>query len=155
MDLFLGLNGTLMKHLLSWLESLPSRITFGSSHHVKWRACRSSGPGGQHVNKTNSRAELIISRSLLPLELQEGMKEIRVESQVHRHFVQNQEECKRKALRMMARAVHEVMPRETSVEQIKRVEGFKKVYEGKRLESKKHLSEKKSSRMAARGLRWD
>ena len=144
-----------MKHLLLWLESLPSNLTLASGHYVKWKACRSSGPGGQHVNKTNSRAELIISRLFFPVELQEKIADVRVESQVHRHLVQNQEECRQKVLKMARRVVHELIPGETSVEQIKRVEGFKKAHEQKRLEAKRQLKEKKSSRSAARIFRYD
>ena len=30
------------------------------AHAIRWQFSRSQGPGGQHVNKTNSRAELRI-----------------------------------------------------------------------------------------------
>jgi protein subunit release factor B len=153
--IFRGEQYLLMKHLLIWLESLPTKLTLASSHYVKWKACRSSGPGGQHVNKTNSRAELIISRPFFPAELQEKIVDVRVESQIHRHFVQNQEECRRRVIKMAGRVVREVMPKGTSAEQIKRVEGFKKVHEQKRLEAKKHLKEKKASRSAARAFTYD
>ena len=38
---------------------------------LSWRFSRSSGPGGQHVNTTDSRAELSVDLSCLPDHLRE------------------------------------------------------------------------------------
>lgn len=96
--------------LIKWFQNtfLPSLISPSKSTlkdhllQLNWKATKSSGPGGQHVNCTNSRAELRISCTKFPLEIFKTLDttnlpssmSLCVYSQQQRHFAQNQNICR-------------------------------------------------------------
>ena len=58
-----------MKKIAYGTENINNIRTEKVSDFVSFQTSRSSGPGGQHVNKTESRVELILDLSLLDVEL--------------------------------------------------------------------------------------
>ena len=140
--------------LQAWLALFLSTPFQHGSPLVAWRACRSSGPGGQHANTTNTRAELSVSLALIPPELHAHLKSfttgaasVRVESQKYRHFVQNQEDCRRKLVKMVEAAVGQAIPKEASAEQRTHVQGLKHAYNAARRTAKMFRKERKESRL--------
>jgi len=124
-----------------WLDE--NRITF--------QAVRSSGPGGQHVNKVSSKIQLYC-----PLELLSGLSdrqqaviieklkryisndEIRISSQKHRSQYSNRIDAMEKLISLLQKALREKKPRlKTKVP---------KSVKEKRLKQKSIRSEIKKSR---------
>lgn len=116
---------------------------------LQFSASRSSGPGGQNVNKVNSRVELRFSVSQSAL-LNDNEKDIllkklknRINSdgellitvQADRSQLKNKEEAIEKFLELIAKALTPRKPRKSTRPTKASVE--------KRLETKKQLSEKK------------
>ena len=119
---------------------------------VQYRTSRSSGPGGQHVNKTESRVELLwkpsestclddAAKALLLRRLAGRISEegyLQLSSQKYRSQVRNREEVNERFLRIVkaglapAKKRRPTRPTRASVE--------------KRLENKKHRSEMKKGR---------
>ncbi len=126
------------------LPDLSSELTF--------KASRSSGPGGQHVNKTSSRIELIFSvqesqilnedqKQLLFAKIpgkitDEGL--IRVSSQTERSQTANKE--------IAIRRFHDLIQKALTVQKKRKLTKATKASKEKRLQGKKKLSEIKKLR---------
>ncbi len=132
-----------MKRNISGIDFFPELI---------FKAVRSSGPGGQNVNKVNTRVELRfdVSNSLLLNEKEKTLlisrlgKRISKEgfllivSQSERSQLKNKEECVRKFYLILEKTLKPKKKRTPTSPTL----SSKK----KRLEGKKQLSEKKISR---------
>lgn len=118
---------------------------------LRFEASRSSGPGGQHVNKVNSRITLIwnVAASACSQELKDlllhkwksrliGGEEIKISAQEHRSQWQNKEEACSKLDALLLKALFIPKKRKPTKPTIQ----SKK----KRLESKKMASQKKQNR---------
>ena len=113
---------------------------------------RSSGPGGQKVNKTNSQAELrwsmALNETLAPSQKDRILKHLKnringdlelvIACDVHRSKNQNIEECKNRFVDLIAKALHVPKKRKPT----KPTRSSKE----KRLESKKQHSQTKGLR---------
>ena len=115
------------------------------------RFIRSSGPGGQHVNKTSSQAELVfdLQSPFIPEEDRAWLKSrlatkldsqdrIRITAQTHRSQSQNRSEAIEKLDQLLTEAIKRPKKR-------KKTKPSKGAVE-RRLASKKRASEKKKSR---------
>ncbi|KAF2085426.1 peptidyl-tRNA hydrolase domain-containing protein [Saccharata proteae CBS 121410] len=121
---------------------------------------RSSGPGGQNVNKVSSKATLRITLSqllpLLPRLLHSEVVKSRycttktsdvvIQSDDSRKQNDNVQSSLAKLHRMIAEAGEKVVPGETSDAQKERVKNLYKAANASRLKAKKHQSSKKSAR---------
>ncbi|CAK4034518.1 related to peptidyl-tRNA hydrolase domain [Lecanosticta acicola] len=121
---------------------------------------RSSGPGGQNVNKVSSKATLRISTSALldriPKLLHEPIlksrycaarsNDIVIQSDDARKQNENVNACFRKLNELIVQAGRETVPGETSPEQKKRVEQLQKAEAAGRRKMKEFQSKKKSAR---------
>ncbi|EED20276.1 peptidyl-tRNA hydrolase domain protein [Talaromyces stipitatus ATCC 10500] len=121
---------------------------------------RSSGPGGQNVNKVNSKATLRVPlSSLLPLVpsiLHENLRTSRyvadradalvIQSDEARKQSANIESCYQKLYKIVEESARDVIPGETSEEQKERVKNLRKAETEARIKSKKMHSAKKSNR---------
>lgn len=104
--------------------TFPFPITptiFIPRHAAEVRASRSSGKGGQHVNKTSSKAEVHVEMSqidgLPPAALQrlralalhrlDSEGRLLTVSELHREFRRNLEEALEKAARLVRQSLHE------------------------------------------------
>ncbi|KAI1169453.1 peptidyl-tRNA hydrolase domain-containing protein [Nemania sp. FL0916] len=133
------------------IDSLPKGHTTYS---------RSSGPGGQHVNKTESKAT-----SVWPIsELSKGMPKlvrsqlkssryysvrndaISIQAQEQRSRTANTDLNRQKLFDEVHRLFREHVPGATSEETIKKHEAVEKAFQQSRVRSKKHQSAKKASR---------
>ncbi|KAK3702836.1 hypothetical protein LTR37_014820 [Vermiconidia calcicola] len=121
---------------------------------------RSSGPGGQNVNKVSSKATLRIpTSSLLPL-LPKLIHQHVLNSRYHaaksadvvvqaddsRKQTDNLNTCFRKLHDLIVEAVRAAVPGETSAETTKRVEDLQKAEKLHRRKAKEYQSKKKSAR---------
>ncbi|KAF2857817.1 peptidyl-tRNA hydrolase domain protein [Piedraia hortae CBS 480.64] len=125
---------------------------------------RSSGPGGQNVNKVSSKATLRIPLYTLfahvPPLLHPLIKssryyaqrsnEIIVQADESRKQSENIEICFEKLHNMLLQSGREAIPRKTSPEKAKRVEVLQKIEVSRRKKSKQHHSMKKASRKTCR-----
>ncbi|KAM5445936.1 hypothetical protein MaudCBS49596_007005 [Microsporum audouinii] len=121
---------------------------------------RSSGPGGQNVNKVNSKATIKVPMSsLLPLipkilhpsirlsrYYAENSQALVIQSDDSRKQSQNLNACFDKLTDMVAEVGRAVIPGETSPEQKRKVEKLQKSANEARIRMKKAHSNKKSSR---------
>ncbi|RPA81170.1 hypothetical protein BJ508DRAFT_225952 [Ascobolus immersus RN42] len=122
---------------------------------------RSSGPGGQNVNKVNSKATLranLFSKEFAKAIPQPVLSRLRnsnskyitksgdvvIQADASRKQNDNYEECFSKLYKFIVESVD--LPGQTSAEQIKKVEALKQVDNERRLAVKKLISSKKSSR---------
>ncbi len=117
-----------------------------------FKTSRSSGPGGQHVNKVNTRVELRFKiaesklineeqKQILLKKLQSKLSqqgELIVVSQKGRSQLQNKEEAIRKFYEIIEKALKPVKKRTATKPT--------KTSKEKRIQEKKQLSEKKSRR---------
>ncbi|KAJ5590894.1 hypothetical protein N7450_004866 [Penicillium hetheringtonii] len=148
----------------SWLKDLhPNTIP---RHIGQVSFSRSSGPGGQNVNKVNSKATLKIPLvALLPLVpslLHSKLRDSRyttdrsqtlvIQSDESRQQSSNVEACFDKLHQLLLNSAKQVVPGETSKEQRARVHKLQHAQNEARLKSKKFLSNKKSNR---RGSKYD
>ncbi|KAI1431905.1 hypothetical protein GGR50DRAFT_34203 [Xylaria sp. CBS 124048] len=124
---------------------------------------RSSGPGGQHVNKTETKATTVWSVA----ELSKGLPEvisralkssryytartdsITVQAQTQRSRAANTDENRQKLIAELHRIYQEQVPAATSVQKIKKHEAIAKSFHQSRLNAKKQQSSKKASRRGA------
>lgn len=121
---------------------------------------RSSGPGGQHVNKTESKATTVwsveeLSKSL-PKLVRSALRSskyyskrndsITIQAQTQRNRSANTDENHLKLVEELQKIYKENVPGETSSEKIKKYEALEKSSRESRLRSKKQLSSKKASR---------
>ncbi|KAI0010655.1 hypothetical protein F4779DRAFT_279736 [Xylariaceae sp. FL0662B] len=121
---------------------------------------RSSGPGGQHVNKTESKATTSWSLDELCKSLPNLMHaairtsryytkrndSITIHAQTQRSKFRNTEENRIKLVEELRKLYKEHIPGETSPKKIKRLEALEKSFRANRLKSKKQHSSKKSFR---------
>ncbi|EHY55618.1 hypothetical protein HRR83_007832 [Exophiala dermatitidis] len=121
---------------------------------------RSSGPGGQNVNKVNSKAQLRVPVArllpLIPPILHQGILASRyyaesssslvVQADESRKQQANKETCFRKLAQLIMDEYKRAVPGETTDVQKKKVEGLQKAENEARLKKKKLHSSKKQSR---------
>ncbi|KAF2661541.1 hypothetical protein K491DRAFT_647347 [Lophiostoma macrostomum CBS 122681] len=127
---------------------------------------RSSGPGGQNVNKVNSKATLKVPLDALfkhiPVALHHEIKASRyvaersnaiiIQADDNRKQNDNAHSCYARLHQMIIAAGRNAVPGETSAEQAKHVRNLQKTDNERRLKTKKQHSAKKSSR---RGSGYD
>ncbi|KAI0554767.1 hypothetical protein F4679DRAFT_579109 [Xylaria curta] len=121
---------------------------------------RSSGPGGQHVNKTETKAtsvwpvaelskvlpKLMCSALRLSRYYTVGNDSITIQSQTQRSRTANTEESRHKLVKEINRIYQEQVPGATSEKKIKKHEAVEKAFHHNRLQLKKYQSSKKASR---------
>ncbi|EXJ85184.1 hypothetical protein A1O3_05859 [Capronia epimyces CBS 606.96] len=121
---------------------------------------RSSGPGGQNVNKVNSKAQLRVPISrlfpLIPPVLHEGILASRYYAQSSSSLViqaddsrkqqANKETCVRKLVQEIVDIYNRTIPGETSADQKDKVKRLQTAENESRLKRKKLHSSKKQSR---------
>ncbi|KAF5023943.1 hypothetical protein F66182_3981 [Fusarium sp. NRRL 66182] len=140
----------------SWYNSFnPSRLPKGNTTYA-----RSSGPGGQHVNKTETKAITAYSveelLSTLPKSLHVGIRKSRYytatnnsltfQAQDSRSRDANAEDNRRKLIQEVTRIYEDVTPAETSTEKKKKHQEIGKRFHETRIKQKKFTSAKKQSR---------
>lgn len=122
-------------------------------HLIEFSASRSSGAGGQNVNKVNSKAEIrfkVETAEWIPFEVRERLKQLQshrinkngelvITSQEQRSQLQNREDCMDKLREYLEDAFLE--PKERKV-----WEGLGEVTKSHRRKEKSHRSKIKSSR---------
>ncbi|WP_229054594.1 alternative ribosome rescue aminoacyl-tRNA hydrolase ArfB [Aeromicrobium sp. Leaf350] len=124
---------------------------------LSWRFSRSSGPGGQHVNTSDTRVELIWSlattRALTPEQRDRAMEALRsrltdgsitVVSSQYRSQLRNRDAARVRLEELVARAI--VPPR------TRRATKPSRASQARRLDEKKRRSEVKRRRS---GAGWD
>ncbi|KAK4166558.1 hypothetical protein QBC43DRAFT_184679, partial [Cladorrhinum sp. PSN259] len=133
------------------VDSLPEGSTSYS---------RSSGPGGQHVNKTESKATTVwpVSQLLsrLPKLLHAGIREskyyskrndhITIQAQTERSRTANTDENRQKLFEEIQALYQRTVPNETSEDKKRKHEALKKSANEARIKAKKYQSSKKASR---------
>ncbi|KAI1204730.1 uncharacterized protein F4807DRAFT_321145 [Annulohypoxylon truncatum] len=126
--------------------------------HTKYS--RASGPGGQHVNKTESKATTVwpieeLSKSLPKLMCSalrssryytKGSDSITIHAQTQRNRTANTHENHHKLADELLKLYKQHIPKQTSRDKIKKYEDLEKSYHEHRLKLKKHQSSKKASR---------
>ncbi|KAJ6071656.1 hypothetical protein N7499_009670 [Penicillium canescens] len=147
-----------------WLTGL-NRQTI-PRHICEVSFSRSSGPGGQNVNKVNSKATLKVPfDSLLPLVpplIYQSLRTSRyvaeraqclvIQSDEERKQANNVEACFDKLYQLLKNTAKEVVPGETTQAQREHVQKLQRAQNEGRIKSKKLHSNKKSSR---RGSKYD
>ena len=121
-------------------------------HELSWRFSRSSGPGGQSVNTTDSRAELsldVAASPSLPEHLRERAVErlgarlvdgvVTVAASEHRSQLQNREAAEQRLAQLLREAVAPPAPQRRATRPTR---GSKE----RRLEGKRQRSQIKRSR---------
>ncbi|KAI0439136.1 hypothetical protein F4803DRAFT_63780 [Xylaria telfairii] len=121
---------------------------------------RSSGPGGQHVNKTESKATSVwpveeLSKGL-PKLVRSALRSSRyystrndsitIQAQTHRSRAANTDENRQKLVEELRRIYQEQVPAATSEKKMKKHEAAEKAFHQSRLKLKKYQSSKKASR---------
>ncbi|KAI8627263.1 hypothetical protein F5Y19DRAFT_443738 [Xylariaceae sp. FL1651] len=121
---------------------------------------RSSGPGGQHVNKTESKATTVwtvgeLSKSL-PRLMRSALRSSRhysmrndsitIQAQTQRSRSANTDENYQKLIEELHRIYEEQVPAATSDKKLKKHEAIEKAFHQGRLNVKKQQSSKKVSR---------
>ncbi|KAI0404721.1 hypothetical protein F4802DRAFT_566053 [Xylaria palmicola] len=132
-------------------DSLPSGRTSYS---------RSSGPGGQHVNKTETKATSVwpvaeLGKGL-PKLMQSALRSSRyytmssdaitIQAQTQRSRTANKEQNRHKLFQEIHRIYQERVPGVTSEVKMRKHEAIEKASNESRLKVKKHQSSKKASR---------
>ncbi|KAF9873528.1 hypothetical protein CkaCkLH20_08987 [Colletotrichum karsti] len=148
-----------LKEARSWHKTFDgSQLPKGQTSYA-----RSSGPGGQHVNKTESKAITVWPVKdlfpVLPKLLHRGIKEskyytarsdsLTFQAQEHRQRAVNSDENQKKLVDEVQRIYRETVPGETSNETKKKHANLAKSFNEGRLKQKKQLSSKKQSRRAS------
>ena len=139
------------------IRSTPEPLSLPASE-LSWTAARSSGPGGQNVNKVSSKVELHFDfehSSVLDLQTKARLRalgashldaagRLRITSQVTREQSRNLEDARAKLADLVRRALERPRPRKKT----KPSRGAKE----RRLQAKKKVGEKKQRRgRATRG----
>ncbi|PFH57520.1 hypothetical protein XA68_14906 [Ophiocordyceps unilateralis] len=140
----------------AWYQQFDaSQLPRGSTTYA-----RSSGPGGQNVNKTETKAVTAFSAkellSMLPKYLQPGVRAskyytaakdcLTFHAQSHRSRTANAEENRTKLVDELLRLYRDTIPAETSSEKRKKHENIEKRFHDTRIKQKKLASFKKQSR---------
>ncbi|KAJ7116607.1 RF-1 domain-containing protein [Mycena epipterygia] len=125
---------------------------------VQFSFARSSGPGGQNVNKVNTKATLRcpIDEKWIPMWAKPELKRsphyvsssqsIQITSTVHRSQSLNIDECLSKLHALLVEASSSVIKNEPSEAQKKRVEGLVKAANARRRSEKSYRSNIKAGR---------
>ncbi|KAJ5439490.1 uncharacterized protein N7458_010488 [Penicillium daleae] len=150
----------------TWLKAFESGVTSIPRQVGQVSFSRSSGPGGQNVNKVNSKATLKVPLAtlfpLVPRLLHSPLRASRyatdrsqalvIQSDESRQQATNVDLCYEKLNRLLVSSAKEIIPGETSQEQRDRVSKLQRAQNEARLKSKKFHSSKKSTR---RGNSYD
>ncbi|OJJ00313.1 hypothetical protein ASPVEDRAFT_81887 [Aspergillus versicolor CBS 583.65] len=145
-----------------WLSKFNS--TSVPRHIGEISFSRSGGPGGQNVNKVNSKATLKVPLdSLLPLVPPIILSPLRssryyaarthslvIQSEESRKQSANVDACYEKLHQLLMTTTKDIVPGETSLEQRERVKKLEKAGKEARIKAKKMQSSKKSSRRGSR-----
>ncbi|KAI9798575.1 MAG: hypothetical protein M1833_004712 [Piccolia ochrophora] len=141
-----------------WLANFKKESIPRSIYELKHS--RSSGAGGQHVNRTNSKAEIRVPmQKLMPLlpsllharlrahrYYASGSDSIIIQAQSSRKQAQNDRDCLDKLFDAIVGAAKSVIPGETSAEQKRRAQNLRKAEDEARLRGKKAHTAKKVAR---------
>ncbi|KAH7138215.1 hypothetical protein B0J11DRAFT_9370 [Dendryphion nanum] len=141
-----------------WLQQLHAETIPKSIGDLSFS--RASGPGGQNVNKVNSKATLKISLDALfkhvPTALHSEIRSSRyvaersnnliIQADNSRKQTDNAHSCYARLHQLIVEAGKNAIPGETSAEQAKRVKDLQKSENEHRIKSKKQHSAKKSAR---------
>ncbi|KAK5049342.1 hypothetical protein LTR84_004271 [Exophiala bonariae] len=141
-----------------WYKNKYSPDTLSKIGEVSYS--RASGPGGQNVNKTNSKAQLRVPLDklfpLIPAVLHKGILSSRycaeksssllIQADESRKQQANRDTCFRKLNDLIAEVYSHSVPGETSEEQQKKVIRLQKAEKEARLKAKKLHSSKKQTR---------
>jgi len=131
---------------------------------MEWRYSKSRGPGGQHVNKVETKAELLftlnkgwINEQIFNRLMTVQGPIIRIKSDEERSQVANRQKCLEKLKALILKAAREAVPAPTLPEQLAKVEVLyaskalrlcrKRRFKEKRLMEKKYASKVKQDRM--------
>jgi len=140
----------------AWWNSFSRDSVPFSSFEVNF--ARSSGPGGQNVNKVNTKAELrfpLSSASWLHPWVRNQFRikfpryitsdgDVVVSSDEHRTQKQNLEQCRKKLLEAIEQCAR--VPSATSEEQQRKVQKLAEIADAKRRQEKEKLKTKKAER---------
>ncbi|CAE6466071.1 unnamed protein product [Rhizoctonia solani] len=120
---------------------------------------RSSGPGGQHVNKTSTKATIRLSLNCrwIPEWAKNDLRKhasfyvarndsLQVSSDVHRSQSQNLAECLRKINSQIESTASTAIPKPPDVEKLKRIERYKANFERTQKEAKQRSKTIKQGR---------
>jgi peptidyl-tRNA hydrolase ICT1 len=110
----------------SWLRRLDAD-TVVEYCRGSWSFAKSSGPGGQHVNKTNSKAVLSLPQIHLvddiPLAVRSRLpRPWHIKSDAYRSQEDNKQECIVKLMKKLALVAEQAAPAPPSLEQQRKVE---------------------------------
>lgn len=151
----------IFREVETWSNAFSAKSVPFETFEVRFS--RSSGPGGQNVNKVNSKAEVRFSledavwihpwvkqqiKNKFPRYLSSS-GEVIISSDTHRTQKHNIEECRKRLLELIEMCAR--VPSATSEEQTKRVQRLAQVSELKRKEAKEKLKSKKSERRKSSG----
>ncbi|GJN71318.1 hypothetical protein PLIIFM63780_006351 [Purpureocillium lilacinum] len=140
----------------SWYQSFDaSQLPKGNTTYA-----RSSGPGGQHVNKTETKATTVYPvqelLSVMPSFLHGSVRAskyytasndaLTFQAQTHRSRTANVDENRRKLMDEVTRMYQEKTPAETSAEKKSKYQEVEKRFHEERIKHKKKASAKKQSR---------
>ncbi|KAH7155224.1 hypothetical protein B0J13DRAFT_221100 [Dactylonectria estremocensis] len=140
----------------SWYQSFtPAQLPKGNTTYA-----RSSGPGGQHVNKTETKAITVYPvrelLSMLPQHMHPSLRKskyytansdsLTFQAQTSRSRDANAEDNRNKLVEEVTRMYHEATPAETSEETKKKHENIRDKFHNSRVKQKKLASAKKQSR---------
>ncbi|KAL3951951.1 hypothetical protein ACCO45_013668 [Purpureocillium lilacinum] len=140
----------------SWYQSFDaSQLPKGNTTYA-----RSSGPGGQHVNKTETKATTVYPvqelLSVMPSFLHGSVRAskyytasndaLTFQAQTHRSRTANVDENRRKLMDEVTRLYQEKTPAETSAEKKSKYQEVEKRFHEERIKHKKKASAKKQSR---------
>ncbi|KAG6146647.1 hypothetical protein E4U28_000170 [Claviceps purpurea] len=145
-----------LREARSWFQTFdPSKLPSGSTTYA-----RSSGPGGQHVNKTETKATTVYGvkelLSLLPKNMHSSIRtsryyvassdSLQFQEQSQRSRTANETRNRRKLVDEITRIYKATTPAETSEEKKKKYEALGKIFHETRIKQKKFKSAKKQSR---------
>ncbi|KAG7089964.1 hypothetical protein E1B28_011589 [Marasmius oreades] len=149
----------------SWISQFKQSPIPRKSVELSFSA--SSGPGGQHVNRTNSKATLRCSLDsgwIPPWAKQTLSKSpqyvastasLLITSSFSRSQLQNVNDCLSKLHDLILSAASSTLKNETPVEQKKHVAKLEDIAKQRRRKEKSHRSDLKRSRGKASGGAWD
>ncbi|KAI0315125.1 RF-1 domain-containing protein [Amylostereum chailletii] len=147
-----------------WIEKFEKAVIL--REHVELSFSRSSGPGGQNVNKVNTKASLrcFLSSPWIPAWARDRIREsphyvsssqtILVTSTVHRSQARNVDDCLAKLHALILSSASKDITNEPSEEQRRRVKRFEALDKARRKKEKDRRSEVKRSR-SSKNSGWD